>query len=455
MELRYKEIIIIFGVLLLLLPLFFERIYDDEAIYWKISKSINEKGLSEVSKVTNMPLAILIVSPLLSISDSILVPRVISVLLALASAILIFEIVKLYSDEKAAFISAMLFIFSFQTIRFATRFYLDIYGVFFFLLSIYLIKKNKLGLAGLSFALAMLSRETWLVLYPFEIVYLWKSKKSIKSFILFSIIPLLLFVIFIYLTAGLGSYLAHSRFSQVASLQNDLYQIPRYLVQSWAEFLVIQIITIMGFVSWILDKKDDFLILILPQFLIVSVIQGFVYNGAMTQYPMGLQASLTLLAGPGIFLIWKKHFKKYPLRPLLISILILQFLLFSYLATVLSLRGASGINDFGYWYDEKVIALLNEKAKNETIVGFHGAFIKDAKEWIWGERFVEKNLEVEPDWYVIIEPKLIKFKTEPENVKYVEVYRIGPYIVLHSHPSGHLHELIEPSKEFSNWALRG
>lgn len=72
-----------------------------------------------------------------------------------------------------------------------------------------------------------------------------------------------------------------------------------------------------------------------------------------------------------------------------------------------------------------------------------------------GERFVEKNLEIEPDWYVIIEPRLIKFKTAPENIKYVEVYRIGPYIVLHSHPSGHLQELIEPSKEFSIWTLRG
>lgn len=385
MKITYKETIVIFAVLLLFLPLFFERIYDDEAIYWRISKSIDEIGFSEVARISNMPFAILIVSPFLSISDSIFIPRIISVIFALASAVLIFEIVRLYSDEKAAFISAMLFIFSFQTIRFATRFYLDIYGVFFFLLFIYLIKRNKLNLAGLSFALAMLSRELWFPLYPFVIIYLWRVKKSIKQFVVSSIIPLLLFGIFVYLTSGFGTYLNNSRFSQLSSLPSNLYQIPIYLIQSWAEFLVIQIITVVGFVSYILDKRDDLLILILPQFLILSLVQGFIYNGALTQYPMGLQASLALLAGPGILKIWKKYLKKYSLQQLLISILIIEFLLFSYLATVLSLRGAIGVNDFGYWYDQEVITLLNQKAKNETIVGFHGAFIKDAKEWVWGK----------------------------------------------------------------------
>ncbi|NYZ79018.1 hypothetical protein H0N99_02620, partial [Candidatus Micrarchaeota archaeon] len=220
-------------------------------------------------------------------------------------------------------------------------------------------------------------------------------------------------------------------------------------------FLIVQIITVVGFISWVWNKRDNLLILILPQFLIISLIQGFIYNGALTQYSMGLQASMALLAGPGIVWIWKKYFQKYPLNISLFSVLILQFLLFSYLATILSLRGAIGVHDFGYWYDGEVIALLNQKASNETIAGLHGAFIKDAKEWVWYERDVDKVLEMEPDWYIIVEPKLIDFKTKPENIKEVEVYKIGPYIVLHSHPRGHLHELIEPNKEFKEWTFRG
>lgn len=454
MKLGYKETIVILGLLLLFLPLFFERIYDDEALYWSQTKSITQIGLSEIFKINRMPLAFLINSPFLSINDSIFVPRLISTLLAIGSALIIFEIVKTYSDERAAFISAMLFIFSFQTIRFGTRFYLDIYGVFFFLLSIYLIKKNKSNLAGFSFALAMLSREIWLPLYPFVIIYLWKERKSLNSFILYSAIPILIFIISVYSTSGLNYYFSRSGFSQVSYLQN-IYQIPVYLTQSWSEFLVIHIITIIGFVSWILSKKDNLLVLILPQFLIISLIEGFVYNGAFTQYAMGLQASLTLLAGPGLLKIWKGYFRRYQLQPLLLSILILQFLVFSYLATALSLRGAIGVHDFGYWYDEQVIALLNEKATNETIVGLHGAFVKDAKNWTWGERNVDKILELEPDWYVIVEPQLIRFKTEPQDIREVELYRIGPYIILHSNPRGHLHELIEPSNEFKMWMLRG
>jgi len=456
MKISYKKTIIIFGIFLLFLPIFFERIYDDEAIYWSKSKSIIETGLSEVFKIGRMPLAILIASPFLIINDGIFVPRFIAVLFAIANAIIIFEIVKIHSDEQAAFISAMLFIFSFQTIRFGTRFYLDIFGVFFFLLSVYLIKKNKLNLAGFSFALAMLSRETWFGLYPFMIIYIWKTRKTVNSFILPSIIPLLIFFVPMYLTSGLDNYLGHSGFAQnLSDLSKNVYTLPMYLAQSWVEFLIIQIMTIIGFISSLRYKRDDFLILILPQFLLVSLIGEFVYNGALTQYPMGLQASMALLAGPGILKIWRKYFKNYALQPLLILILIIQFLLFSYLATVLSLRGAIGVHDFGYWYDQEVITLLNQKAKNQTIVGLHGAFIKDAKNWIWGERNVDKILEIEPDWYVIVEPQLIRFKTEPQNIKEVELYRIGPYIILHSNPRGHLHELIESNKEFKMWMLRG
>jgi len=451
-----RKNIIIIGVILLITPLFFERIYDDEAIYWSKSKSVTERGLLEIPKMTRMPFAMLVVAPFLGLNDSIFVARFVSALFAIASAVIIFEIVKTYSNEQAAFISALLFIFSFQTIRFATRFYLDICGVFFFLLSLYLIRKNRVRMAGLFFALAMLSREIWFGLYPFMIIYLWKNKKSVNSFIILSAIPVLIFALFIHLTVGLGAYLSYSAVAQTMGyVSNNLSEIPLYLAQSWVEFLIVQIITVVGFISWVWNKRDTLLILILPQFLIISLIQGFIYNGALTQYAMGLQASMALLAGLGIVRIWKKYFQKYPLNISLFLVLILQFLLFSYLATTLSLRGAIGVHDFGYWYDEEVIALLNQKASNETIAGLHGAFIKDAKKWVWYERDVDKVLEMEPDWYIIVEPKLIDFKTKPENIKEVEVYKIGPYIVLHSHPRGHLHELIEPNKEFKEWMFRG
>ena len=450
-----KKIIIFTCIILLIIPIFFERIYDDEAIYWSKSRSIIEKGLLEIPKMTRMPFAMLVVAPFLGLNDSILVARFVSALFAIASAVIIFEIVKTYSNEQAAFISALLFIFSFQTIRFATRFYLDIYGVFFFLLSLYLIRKNRVKMAGLFFALAMLSREIWFGLYPFMIVYLWKNKKPVNSFIISSVIPVLIFALFIHLTVGVGTYLSFSGAAQTTGyVSSNLSEILVYLVQSWAEFLVVQIITVVGFISWVWDKRDDLLILILPQFLVISLIQGFIYNGALTQYAMGLQASMALLAGPGMVRIWKRYFQKYPLNISLFSVLILQFLLFSYLATILSLRGAIGVHDFGYWDDEAVIQLLNQKAKNESIAGLHGAFIKDAKEWMWWERDVTKILEIEPDWYVVVEPQLIKFKTESANSSFVEIYRIGSYIVLHSHPRGYLHEVIEPNEEFSKWMLR-
>jgi len=454
MNLGYKKIIVALGILLLLIPIFFERIHDDEAFYWNQTKMLISSGLIKLPEY-RMPLAILIVSPFLLLNDSIFTPRLISVLFSIASAIIISEIVKLYSDEKAAFISSLLFIFSFQTIRFGTRFYLDAYGVFFFLLSIYFIKKMKMGTSGLSFGLVLLSREIWFGLYPFMILYSWR-KKSTQSFLVWSLLPLVLFAFFINYTVGFEAYFENSGFAQTSRyISANIYKIPLLLIQSWVEFSIIHIITIFGFVYWFIHKKDDLIFLILPQFLVLTLVPGFILNGAFTQYVMGLQASMALFAGPGISLFWKKYIRKYPLELTVILILLLQLLLFSYLATVLSLRGAIGVHDFGYWYDEEVITLLNQKAVNESIAGLHGAFIKDTKEWFWPERNVEMVLEKEPDWYVVVEPQVIKFKTDPSNIKDVEVYYIGHYIILHSNPRGHLHELIESNEEFNEWMLRG
>jgi len=60
--------------------------------------------------------------------------------------------------------------------------------------------------------------------------------------------------------------------------------------------------------------------------------------------------------------------------------------------------------------------------------------------------------QLEPDWFVA-DANLIQLKEDPGLVPEVEMYRMGFYRVFHSHPRGHLKEVIEPAK-FKKWKFR-
>lgn len=464
---RNAQIILLFGVTLLLLPIPYERLHDDEIIYWEIAKNTAQGTLFKTSTfdmpfIGHFPLPFIINALFLFFNEHIFVSRIVSSLFSLGTAVLIFYIARMLYGENPALAGSLLFLFSFHTLRFGTRFYLDIYGTFFFVLAVYFLLRERVALSEFAYALAILGREMWLGMLPFILFFAWRKKYSLRRFTLFMALPFVPF--FAYVVAGPGLKYLFSVFSVVGILkyyvQNLNVDFIFKLLRSWSEFAVVQAIVLAGFLYAAKEdrKNRELLILILPQFVLVSLIAGFLINGALTQYPLGLQASLSIFAGAGLAMLWDKYAKprlkmgRDLFLPVLFAVLAAQLLVFNYLATALSASGAVGVYDLGYKYDAEVIDLLNEKAKGEVIVGMHGAFVKDAAKWEWVERNVSRALEIELDWFVTYS-NLVKFKQGAESVKEVEVYRIGPYVALHSHPRGYMKEVVEPA-QYRKWKLR-
>lgn len=456
---------IIIGFFLILLPVPFEKLHSDEVVYWDTARNLaSGAGLKTIGfegpSIGHGVLPFLITTPFLYINSHIFIARIISALFTIGCAILIFLIVRNYTkNEKSAFISSILFIFSLNTLRFGGRFYLEPYGLFFFLLSLLFIENNRIALSAIAAGLSILGRELWLGVYPFYLIYLWKKRKPVLPFFLFSMVPFIPFFLYVWIGPGFTYFLKvqaillHLKSLLNVSKGGEL--IPQ-LFHSWAEFFFMHILTIMGAV-WAVKKRIcdmALLILILPQFFILSMVNGFIMNGAFTQYPMGLQAGLSLLAGPGILdgvdRFARRFNKKVSSVAIVICIIFAQFVVLNILATMVSLHGSYGIHALGYWNDKKVIRLLNENAEGEVIVGIQGAFVKKASKWVWGDSDITLAIEIEPDWLVTYPNRVSIIKEDTPEVK---VYHIGPYLVLHSHPPGHIHEVISPA-DFPKWRFR-
>ena len=196
-----QKILILLCIVLILAPIPFLKIHDDEVIYWSIAKSYSELKPKFFGR---MLLPMLIVAPFLRINENFLVPRFIAGIFTLLSAYLICRIISLRYGE-GCIEGALIFLFSFYALRFGNRFYLDIFGTFFFLLAIYFIEKNEMEKAGVSSVLAILGRDLWIPIYPFFYIYLRREGKDIKKFALTSLILILPTITIVYLM-GLERY---------------------------------------------------------------------------------------------------------------------------------------------------------------------------------------------------------------------------------------------------------
>ncbi len=463
---NFKLTILLIACVLIALPIFFERLHSDEAFYWDISHNLFKgngllSGIDNRPYVGHMPLPLVLAAPFSSLlGEHIYTVRFVAALFTIGCAVLIFLISQSLYSQNVAFISSLLFLTSFQALRFGGRFYLDQFGAFFFLLAVFLLLKKRYFLAGLFAALMILGREYWLGIYPFFIIYLLMKKEPITTFVLPFIIILLGGLFYAASTVGL-SYFYQNQFT-VNTLKR--YLNPSFLQEnavslfkSWLEVFIVNVLTFVGFFyAWNSLKENKLWLLVLPQFVVVSMIYGFIVNGGVTQYPLGLVASMSIFAGHGLHRIWNgfppiSRYQKY-FVPVVLVMIAFQFIGLNIVATKVTLHQNWGIWGFGYKDDAKIISLLREKAAGEYIYGIHGAFVEDRSRWNWTDFGVQQAIREEPDWLITFD-NYVRFKQPKENSLKVEIYHIGPYLVFHSHPRGHLSELIAQT-EFPKWRFR-
>jgi 4-amino-4-deoxy-L-arabinose transferase-like glycosyltransferase len=429
---KLERKLLICWLFIVMLPLFFIRFYQDEGLYLNMAIRFGEKLLPRP------PLALVLIHPF-SLLDSyqlfVWSSRFVTSLFTLFNLLLIYRIVKERYGERAALVSSLIFLFSFVTLRYGARYTLEPYPLFFILLSIYLIERNVLASsfsAGLSFA----ARSTALVYVPFYVLYTLKQQKS--SIALTALIPVILTVLWIWYVKSIVGGLSPVEYNYVSQLaKHDISWIVTRSVRGWAEFAIAYPLAFFGFLySLRSERNKDIFILTLPMILALSGVYGFLLNGAFERYTMIPLALMCITAGKPIADFMDKHGLK--MRHL-VAFLIAHLLVLNAGVLLISETGANSIYDFGFWYDVEVVNILNEKASNEFVVGTpHGAFVN--AEWKYAERRISEAIALDPDWLVTFRAWV---EVKPNDR--LEVYEIGPYILIHSHPRGYIKEYVEPT----------
>jgi 4-amino-4-deoxy-L-arabinose transferase-like glycosyltransferase len=176
--------------------------FSDESFYFNVGKQILNGYIPYKDFFfAHPPLQVYILAFLFkAFGTSFLVGKLLSLITSTLSAFLVYLILKKLYDEKSGFLAALVFLITPVFLSFSTIGYGMWETVLFILLSIYLVMKNKLNFAGISFLIAILFRYIAILYLPFLIVLLYFRKQKLKIFsvwffsLFFVLIILLLFI---------------------------------------------------------------------------------------------------------------------------------------------------------------------------------------------------------------------------------------------------------------------
>lgn len=440
----------------MVIPIPFARLQDDEAIYYVKTRELTDGFKVPVHRGSTV-VPFLLWAPALLLKDGILSMRAVTALTALSTAILVYFIALKLFDPQSALTSSLLYLFFFQVLRFGTRAMLDPFGAFFAILSLCLLIYGRPALSGVSFSLAAYSYQFWIPMYPLYLLQAVRRRLSLKRFLSASLLAASTLQTLIFAQHGLkvlGSFMEVGGPSYVFSAPTWLsHSSLMGILQGWLEFSVFAFIPLLGLAVGLRSNPAKWLLSFAAlQSLFVSLCPDFALYGGATHYPYGLCPLLALAGGHGLPTAWralkkgalkKEGGKVYP--AILLTILLMQLLLFNHSATALSLR-AKGIYDVGYEYDVEAIEALREMDKGGLIIGqtTHGLLI-DKDRFIW-----RGSLELNPQVFMAYKTDVAFKEPPPKTLRIVEV---GPYIIIGA-PEG---EKISDYVSFSPgqlWAFR-
>jgi len=421
---------------LVLLPVFFIRMFQDEGLYLRTAYNFEE------ILPTRSPIVFLI-AHIFAFANYVLFvwfARILSATFTLLSVLLLYRIVTSRYDQRAGLISSLVFLLSFVTIRYGGRFDLEPYGLFFILASIYLINRNPLA-SALSAGTSFAARSTCLVYVPFYILHQLRHRKFTA---LISTIPVTATFLWIEYAKHIHQNLSPLEYN-LGFLSLGSASIAKLLVQGWTEFAIAYPLAFFGFLHSLKSGKNrDVFILTLPMILALSGIYGFLLNGAFERYTMIPLAMMCITAGKPVADFMEK--RGLTLKHL-VAFLAIHLAILNAGVVAISEIGANSIHDFGFWYDIEVVNILNENAQGEFVVGTpHAAFVNCT--WKYAERRISEAIATNPDWLVTFKAWV---NVKPNNK--LEVYEVGPYILIHSHPRGYIDKFVEV-REFGFNRLR-
>ena len=202
---KYSQLLLISILFLsIFIRLFFiHPTFSDETFYFNAAKQILNGYIPYKDFFfSHPPLQIYAIAFLYKIFGiSFFIGKLLTLITSTLSALLIYLILKELYDIRAGFLASIIFLLNPVFISFSTMGYGMWETLIFILLSLYLIIKNKLNLAGIAFTTAILFRYLAILYLPTLIILTYFRKQNFKIFLLWFLITFfisfsLLFIIF-------------------------------------------------------------------------------------------------------------------------------------------------------------------------------------------------------------------------------------------------------------------
>jgi hypothetical protein len=403
----------------------FERIHDDEVIYFLQASQISHGNIIAHANLIFIPQ--LLASGLALLFNNIIGVRIVSSLIVLLTAILMY----LTGKNRQSFTASMLYLFSFYTIRFGFRYYLDPFGSFFAVLAVYSIYKASGFFAGLSSLLAAFSRQLAVPLVPVFALVTYRKRTGVRTFALGALVIVILGTLWLNLASGITATVGRGGTITESITAFDTKYLPS-LLGSWIEYSLLSPLVLIGilFAKGIRDRAEFYPMI--ASALILSLTPGFLYNGAATEYPYIFNTMACFPAGIGLCNIYDRlNLNINRFNAIFISTLVILFTAQSYLATIESPNGIIGVQDFGYWNDMALISYLNTHYSGGKIYGSNLDGILSPKlssNWVWMPQSIQPALKDSPEWLVTFR-SYVNFSYIPRGVN---ITYIGPFVVVNT-----------------------
>jgi 4-amino-4-deoxy-L-arabinose transferase-like glycosyltransferase len=184
--LRRSIIFSIFILCLFLRIFFLHPTFSDENFYFNVAKNIIEGKIPYNDFFfAHPPLQVYTLALLFRIFGTFfLIGKILTLVTSSLCIFLIFFISRELFDEKTGLITSLIFLLTPAFLAFSTMGHGMWETTFLFLLSTYLLIKNRPTLAGFIFSFAILFRYLVIIYLPFLIILLYLRKQKIKKFII-------------------------------------------------------------------------------------------------------------------------------------------------------------------------------------------------------------------------------------------------------------------------------
>ena len=299
---KYLSLLVVLILLVFTAKLFFSHpTFSDENTYINMGKEVlNGKIPYEDFFFAHPPLQLYSLALIFKIfGSSFLAAKVFSLVVSFASVFLLFFITRELFNEKIALISSILLLFWPGFLIFSGQQYGMWEIVLLFLISVYLVLKDRLALAGAVFSFGLFFRYLLILYLPFLLILLFLKKKSMTKFLTYFFVPTTM--IFLLMLSLFGySFIDNSVLFQITTKIRE-ETLPKLVFQYLdLGYFSLFLALLSAFFAYMKKNKIVLLFSLYPIFIDLSILlllKTIIYHYFLLSVPLVMAATGNLLLG--------------------------------------------------------------------------------------------------------------------------------------------------------------